>query len=650
MASATRNPLAIGSTGLPTLDRECFATDVTKREQAIEFRVLGPLEVRVGTRLIPVGGPKPRAVLALLLLRADEVVSVERLIDEVWGEDPPPSAGHSLEAYVSRLRSILAGGGPALVRHAAGYSLRLNGALLDSRSFAELADKASQAVENDPEGAAELAMRALELWRGPALAGIALGSSSRAEAERLDELRLRVLEQRVDAELALEHEASLIGELQVLVAQNPYRERFVAQLMLALYRTGRHADALEAYEKTRGILDDVGLQPSTELQQLSGQIVRQEPQLSRPASARHRETKYPAMRSKSNVIGLALGSALVAVMVVTASGSGPQPATAAAAAPNSHRVALVLPRSPAGNLITARYRDRFRWLTTGRSKLRGETILAREIGSGTHAGDAFENRLRSGRVGLVIWVADDASARPPASLVRAAPATKFVFVDTSLHALSLEGVPNASAVRFAEEETSELVGYLSGLVPPRGHPLRERADVVGVVGGTRTPQVDLNILAFKRGISATLPHAKVLVDYANETVDRTRCEQIANSQIDRGADIVFASAGNCGSGALAVARTRGVWGAGDEESAEQPADFGDGNLLVRMHKEYEFAVNQTLLRFTQGSLPAGRDVLLRLNDNYAVGLSTSWKAPDEAVSKMIDRCSTIRRRAYAEAP
>jgi basic membrane protein A len=170
-----------------------------------------------------------------------------------------------------------------------------------------------------------------------------------------------------------------------------------------------------------------------------------------------------------------------------------------------------------------------------------------------------------------------------------------------------------------------------------------------VSGGIRTPQVDRNIRGFKRGIAATLPRATVLVDYANETVDRTRCEQIANSQIDRGADVVFAAAGTCGSGALAVARTRGVWGAGDEESASQPADLS-ADLLVRTHKEPELAVNLVLRRFAQGTLPAGQELVLRLNDNYAVGLTTSWKAPSAAVSKMIERCSTIRRRAYAEAP
>jgi basic membrane protein A and related proteins len=194
-----------------------------------------------------------------------------------------------------------------------------------------------------------------------------------------------------------------------------------------------------------------------------------------------------------------------------------------------------------------------------------------------------------------------------------------------------------------------LVGYISGLVPPHGRPARQRVDVVAVVGGIRTPQVDRNIRGFKHGIAAALPQAKVLVDYANETEDRTRCEQIANSQIDRGADVVFAAAGKCGSGALAVARTRGVWGAGDQDSASQPADLS-GDLLVRMHKEPELAVDLVLRRFAQGTLPAGRDLVLRLNDNYGVGLSTSWKAPSAAVSKMIERCSTIRRRAYAVAP
>ena len=209
------------------------------------------------------GGAKQRALLAVLLLRADEVVSVERLIDEVWGDTPPPSAAHSLEAYVSRLRQLFNGHGPSLARRGAGYSLELGGSLLDVRRFTELLDDVSHAIgAGDEARVSKLAAEALALWRGPALADIALASAGRAEAERLEELRLRTLEQRVEAELALGRHEELVGELQALVGQNPYRERFVGQLMLALYRSGRAAGALQVYEKTRGALDeDLGLQP-----------------------------------------------------------------------------------------------------------------------------------------------------------------------------------------------------------------------------------------------------------------------------------------------------------------------------------------------------------------------------------------------------
>jgi DNA-binding SARP family transcriptional activator/basic membrane lipoprotein Med (substrate-binding protein (PBP1-ABC) superfamily) len=633
---------------LPPWTETCFATDVTKEDRVIEFRVLGPLEVWAGARLVSVGGPKPQAVLALLLLQADEVVSVERLIDEVWGELPPPSAAHSLETYVSRLRSALAGLGPELVRQGAGYSLRLNQGRLDSRTFAALADEASEVATNDDhERSAELAARALALWRGPAVADVALGSSGRVEAERLEELRLRVLEQRIDAELALGREESLIAELQVLVAQNPYRERFVAQLMLALYRAGRHADALEVYAKTRGALDEVGLQPSSDLQQLSGKIVRQEPQLSRPVQTLH-QVADPHARSKARSVGLALAATLALAMAVSASGSGPRPASASAARPSPTRVALVLPRSPASDEAMRRYRDGVRLSSSVMNpKLTSETVVARSAPT-SGALNGLETRLRNGRFGLVIWATDDIDAHGVARVVKALPSTRFVFMDASVEALSLQGVANASAVRFAVEQTTELVGYLSGLVPPRDRPSHERADIVGVVGGIRTPQAERNLAAFRRGLEAALPQAKVLVDYANETVDRTRCEQIANSQIDRGADVVFALAGRCGSGALAVARTRGIWGAGDSDSASQPAD-SSSDLLVRMHKEYEMAINNALTRFLEHSLPRGSDLVLGLNDNYAIGLSTSWAAPEAAVSKMIDRCSTIRRRAYVDA-
>ena len=177
--------------------------------------------------------------LAVLLLSANEVISVERLIDEVWGDRSPPSAAHSLEAYVSRIRQLLNGHGPTLTRRGAGYRLDLGGATLDADLFAqELQGASDAAAEGDLGLASVLASRALALWHGPALADVSLASAGRAEAERLEEARLRAFELRFDAELDLGHHEAIVGELQVLVGQNPYRERFVAQLMLTLYRSG----------------------------------------------------------------------------------------------------------------------------------------------------------------------------------------------------------------------------------------------------------------------------------------------------------------------------------------------------------------------------------------------------------------------------
>jgi len=342
----------------------------------MEFRILGPLEARVGDSVLPLGGAKQRAVL---LLRSSEVVPVDRLIDEVWGQSPPPSAAHSLEAYVSRLRQLFNGHGPSLIRRGAGYCLELGAVALDAHKFAELTDDVQRAAaDGHPERASGLAAEALALWRGPALADVVLGSSARAEAERLEELRLRTLEQRFDAELALGHHQELVGELQILVGQNPYRERFVGQLMLALYRSGRHAGALDVYERTRAALDgDLGLQPSAELQQLSGQMVRQEPRLGPPVtSTRPAIRKRAADRAPRRVPGMALVGALALITIVfTAGSSAPYAAATApavraalAAEPAPSRVALVLPSAPEASWDDPRVANTFNaFLSSSRS-------------------------------------------------------------------------------------------------------------------------------------------------------------------------------------------------------------------------------------------------------------------------------------------
>jgi DNA-binding SARP family transcriptional activator len=203
----------------------------------MKFRLLGPLEVAEQDRLLALGGRKQRSLLAVLLLQANEVVSTERLIDELWGESPPSTVGKSVQVYVSRLRKQL--GEDRLITRAPGYLLRVDPSELDVACFERLL---AEARRLDPEPAAERLRKALDLWRGPALADLSYEPFAQSSIARLGELRLVALEQRIEAELAIGRHAELAGELDALVAQHPLRERLRGHLMLALYRSGRQAE------------------------------------------------------------------------------------------------------------------------------------------------------------------------------------------------------------------------------------------------------------------------------------------------------------------------------------------------------------------------------------------------------------------------
>lgn len=248
-----------------------------------DFRVLGPLEAVVDGEplVLPVG--KPRALLARLLLDAPRVVAVETLIDALWGQAPPASARKVLQVYVSQLRKAL--GSQRIETRAPGYLLRAEPRDLDLGRFEQLAETGR--AKTDPARRAELLREALALWRGPGLVEFA-EPFARAAARRLAELRLTVLEQRIDAELELGRHERLVDELETLVEQEPLRERPRRQLMLALYRCGRQADALARYREGRRLLvDELGIEPSSSLQELERAILRQEPALGeRSAPAR----------------------------------------------------------------------------------------------------------------------------------------------------------------------------------------------------------------------------------------------------------------------------------------------------------------------------------------------------------------------------
>jgi DNA-binding SARP family transcriptional activator/ABC-type branched-subunit amino acid transport system substrate-binding protein len=288
----------------------------------MEFRVLGPLEVLEKGREVEIGGGRPRVLLAVLLLHANQVVSRDRLIDELWGESPPATAVKTLQAHVSRLRATLNGSGATTDRgHGVvetigqGYCLRIEPGAVDADRFQGLVEGGRRALrEGEAERAAQVLREALALWRGPALADLSNGSFAAAEIAQLDELRLEALEERIDADLALGRHAALVGELEALVQRHPLRERLRGQLMLSLYRSGRQAEALRVYQNGRhSLAEELGLEPGPALRRLESQILEHDPALAPPEP--RRAIRTPARRSRRALI---LVGALVVVAAIAA--------------------------------------------------------------------------------------------------------------------------------------------------------------------------------------------------------------------------------------------------------------------------------------------------------------------------------------------
>jgi YVTN family beta-propeller protein len=315
----------------------------------IEFRILGPLEAEDEGRLVPLGGSRQRAVLAILLLHRGEVLSVDRLVDELWGEQPPDTATKTVQVYVSRLRKEL--GQDVVLTRGGGYLLDIEPDQLDAERFQRLTAEGRDALERgEARSASELLRQALDLWRGPPLGDLAYEPFARSHIARLEELRLVALEHRIEADLALGKHAALIPEFETLVREHPTRERLRAQLMLALYRSGRQTDALASYrDARRALVDELGLEPTRELQELERAILAQEPALDSPARGGVRANLRQRRRGGTIV---ALGAAvllLAVVAAVVAGGEGePEPERVAGNSlavvdPESNRVAASIP-------------------------------------------------------------------------------------------------------------------------------------------------------------------------------------------------------------------------------------------------------------------------------------------------------------------
>jgi len=314
----------------------------------MEFRILGPLDAIEEGRALELGGAKQRALLAVLLLNANRVVSSDLLIESLWESQQPEKAQKALHVLVSQLRKTL--GGERIVTRPPGYLLTVEEGELDLDRFQHLV----------AEGGVEQLTAALALWRGPPLAEFAYERFAQPEIARLEELRLATLEQRIAADLELGRHAELVGELESLVQEHPLRERLRAQLMLALYRSGRQAEAVAAYQSARrALVEELGLEPSRSLRELEQAILRQDPALDLPQRA---ATSQPdqgegARRRTGAMLAVAGGvlllAAAAAALVVTRHGSAQtvdfSPNSLAAIDPSTNRV---LGDTPVGNSPT----------------------------------------------------------------------------------------------------------------------------------------------------------------------------------------------------------------------------------------------------------------------------------------------------------
>ena len=305
----------------------------------MEFAILGPVEARLDGRLLALGGPKQRALLAMLLLHANEVVSRDRLIEGMWGAHAPPTAQRSLDTYISRLRSLL--GAERIERRAPGYLVCVAPDELDVDRFDALVQRArAAAADGDFDSAGRLLRDALALWRGQALADLLYEPFAGEEAGRLEERRLLALEERIDAELRLGGGAELVAELEPLVREHPFRERLIGELMLALYQAGRQSQALAVFLATRQLLaEELGLEPGPELRELQRKILEQDPSLEsvRVIAPARRMKRKPRRRTLTLAAAAAAVAASAAIGVMLGTG-GTSASTAAST--SSQLVAL----------------------------------------------------------------------------------------------------------------------------------------------------------------------------------------------------------------------------------------------------------------------------------------------------------------------
>ncbi|HEU5214066.1 MAG TPA: BMP family ABC transporter substrate-binding protein, partial [Gaiellaceae bacterium] len=433
------------------------------------------------------------------------------------------------------------------------------------------------------------------------------------------------------------HDSELVADLDHLVEANPLRERLRGQLMVALYRSGRQADALEIYQRgRRHLVDELGLEPSEGLRRLEARILQQDPALERPSAALPTKEPDGAPRRSRR---LALVGTTAFILAAIAAGiliatTGPTAGRPAAA---SLRVALV-----ANELRSQSLTDSSR---QGVDPIDGLHVAAEEDGvrarilyGGPSATRFLKTVAAAARTSDFVIVEATPELEALSRLTRRFPNTQFFVPDTVLDPLaSFRGQKNVTGANFDDRENGYLGGYLAGLMAPQH-------GSVSAVGGIPTQSVRDLVAGFSRGARSARPGIRVRVDYSGTFVDQAPCEKLANRQIDRGSAVVFDVAGNCGIGAVAAAGIRGVWALGVDSDMSST----NSQVLASVVKHFDRATQLAVTLFATGRLPGGQDLRLDLSSG-GIGLVGINSRVPQGVRVKVEAVAA-QLRAHDQAP